>query len=149
MTWFAFHNDGHVYDLNGAAEKQLAATGAHGYATEAQALAHRNAPATALQAQFLAGYLTAASSPVGGGMAGVIQVLNTDASGQNTSKVSPVNNPLTSGVAGALSAFFGDTSSNWLLRTAEILLGLALIAVGVAKLTNAVPAATRVAAVLG
>ncbi len=45
-----------------------------------------------------------------------------------------------------LGSFFGGTSTGWLLRTAEILLGLALITVALAKLaggTTAGQAATR------
>jgi hypothetical protein len=37
------------------------------------------------------------------------------------------------------------TNSNTWLRVAEVILGLVLIAVGLAKLTNAVPVATRIA----
>lgn len=41
------------------------------------------------------------------------------------------------------------TDPNTWVRVAEVVLGLVLIAVGIAKLTNAVPAATRVAARVG
>lgn len=39
--------------------------------------------------------------------------------------------------------------SSWFVRVGEILLGLVLIAVGVAKMTNAVPVATKVARTAG
>lgn len=41
------------------------------------------------------------------------------------------------------------TSPETWIRVAEVVLGLLLIAVGIAKLTNAVPAATRVAKTIG
>lgn len=50
---------------------------------------------------------------------------------------------LTSGVLGFLGAL---TDPHTWLRVAEVILGLVLIAVGLAKLTNAVPIATRTAA---
>lgn len=46
--------------------------------------------------------------------------------------------------------FFDDlTSKNFWLRAGEVILGLILIAVGVAKLTHAVPIATKVAKTVG
>lgn len=71
--WFAFKGSGSVYNLNGFAEKQLVLTGAHGYPTRAQAVAHPNAAANGLQAGILAEFQAEAASPVGGGAAGVQQ----------------------------------------------------------------------------
>jgi hypothetical protein len=71
MTWFAFQGSGSVYNLNGLTEKELVFTGAHGYATEAEAKAHPNGPANPEQAILLAEDQAAASLPVGGGQAGV------------------------------------------------------------------------------
>jgi hypothetical protein len=51
----------------------------------------------------------------------------------------------TSGIGGTLGALLGNSASSPLLRIVEILLGIALVAVGVAKLTGAVPAATKIA----
>lgn len=45
--------------------------------------------------------------------------------------------------------FHGLNLTNWLLRTGEILLGIVLIAVGVAKMTSAVPIATKMAKTAG
>jgi tripartite-type tricarboxylate transporter receptor subunit TctC len=135
MTWFAFQDDGHVYDLNGTAEKELSATFAHGYATEAEALAHKNNSASALQAQLLAEFLTAASSPAGGGTLGVIQVVNTDASGQNTSTVSPTNNPVTSALSGLLPSF--TNLRDFVVRAVKVVAGLALVIVGVSRMAGA------------
>jgi hypothetical protein len=56
----------------------------------------------------------------------------------------------TSSVAGAVSSsVLGPLfqASIW-LRVAEVVLGVVLIAVGVAKLTNAIPAATKIASVV-
>lgn len=72
--WFAFADDGHVYNLNGYAEKQLVATGAHGYATETQALQNPNQQANGAQAAMLAQYVAAANLPIGGGSYGVLAV---------------------------------------------------------------------------
>jgi hypothetical protein len=38
---------------------------------------------------------------------------------------------------------------NWLLRIGEVLLGIVLIAIGMARITNAVPAATKIAKTAG
>ena len=50
----------------------------------------------------------------------------------------------------AIGAFFSDLSqaSTW-IRVAEVLAGLILIAVGVARITHAVPVATKVARAVG
>jgi hypothetical protein len=131
MTWYAFTGDGHVYDLEGIANSSLVATGAHGYATEAEAIAHRNATPSALQASLLAGFVTDASSPVGGGLAGVIQVIDTSPSGAQTGTVSPVSNPLTSVAGdwvGGITKWLGQ--GNIWLRAAEIGVGIMLIYIG-------------------
>lgn len=132
MTWFCFPGGWGCFDLNGAAEKALAATFAHGYATEAEAQAHVNASPSSYQQAILQSFKISSLSPVGAGAQGILQTPNS-----------------TGGIGGALANFFGGSSSNWLLRATEILLGLALIAVGVARLTRAVPPATAVARQIG
>lgn len=55
-----------------------------------------------------------------------------------------VPNPL-SGLASIGDFFSRLTNANTWLRLGEVVLGVLLIAVGVAKMTNAVPAATKIA----
>jgi hypothetical protein len=143
MTWFAFKNDGNVYDLNGAAEKELAATFAHGYGTMAEAVANPNDPATPDQAALLATFVAAASSPVPGtGSAqGVIQVVNVNASGSQTGQISAANNPLVNAIAGGGNVFAGlagetlglmDQLQHWELWASIgwLVLGLILMGLG-------------------
>jgi hypothetical protein len=142
VTWFAFQNDSSVYELNGLAEKQLVATLAHGYATETLALAHRNKPASPDQAILLAGF-KATKSANQGGLAGVIAIDIVNSKGQNTGSINVGNNPVTN--VGA-DIFKGLNLGSWFLRVGEILLGLVLIGVGIARITgvqNAVSAAVK------
>lgn|SRR5487761_45882 len=134
MTWFAFHNDGSVYDLNGIAEKELAGTGAHGYATEAEATAHPNSPASAAQASLLAAFQVDARSPVGGGVAGVIQIVNVNPQGQNTGKVSP---PSPLGALKDVIGIGGVSGHNLLVRTLKIIIGGIMMLAGIIKMTGA------------
>lgn len=144
MTWFAFANDGNVYDLNGFAEKELVATFAHGYGTEAEAWAKKNLPANPAQATMLATFISAASSPSGGGVQGVIQVVTVDASGKVTGKISPTNNPATNAAKGVIKSAAGDWLSgltNWIgqpniwVRGAEIIAGLMVLYIGLKAVT--------------
>lgn len=141
MTWFAFQNDGSVYELNGYAEKQLVSTFAHGYATQAQAIAHKNAPATAAQAAMLAQYQAAARSPAGGGAYGVIQIVNVNAAGKQTGTVNPPG-PLGAakdalGALTNINEFLSRlTSVNTWIRVGEFVLGAMLILAGALKLSG-------------
>lgn len=128
MAWYTFPGWG-TYELNGLAAFEINATGAHGYPTEAQAQAHPNASVSGAQAIILSGFKAASTSPVGAGSTGVLQTPSS-----------------TGGLGGALHDFLGGVSvPSLFLRVGEVLLGLVLLAVGVAKLTNAIPVATRVA----
>lgn len=72
-----------------------------------------------------------------------------DQPGSATQKANqPPSNPL-SGLA-AIGDFFGRLTegSTW-VRVGEVVLGLILLAVGVARITHAVPAATRLAKTVG
>jgi len=92
------------------------------YATQAAALAYANNPTT---------------SPTG-----------TTTSGAATNFSGLV--PNLGGLISDAGTFFRDlTSANFWLRLGEVVLGLLLIAVGVAELTHAVPLATKVAAKVG
>jgi hypothetical protein len=48
----------------------------------------------------------------------------------------------------ALDVFKGLNLGTWVMRIGEILIGLVLIGVGLAKITNAVPIATKIASVV-
>lgn len=131
--WFAFKNDGHVYELDGLAEKQLVASFAHGYKTMAEAIAHKNEEANPFQALMLAQYVTAAASPAGGGSAGVIKVVEVNAAGKPTDTVGPLSNPLinlggTGSVVGDISHWLGQQQI-W-VRGVEIIAGLMLLYLG-------------------
>lgn len=69
--------------------------------------------------------------------------LPTDGASPGTINANPsqIPNPLT-----AIGDFFGrlEEGSTW-IRIGEVLLGIVLIALGVAKMTNAVPVATNIA----
>jgi len=134
MLWFAFQNDGHVYQLDGVAEKSLVATFAHGYPTMVQAWAHKNSPANPVQASLLASYVADASSPAGGGLAGVVSVIDVNPQGKQTGTVGPLSNPLIN--LGGTGSIVGDLSS-WLgqqhiwIRAVEIIGGFMLIYLGI------------------
>ncbi len=128
MTYFAFQNDGDVYNLNGAAEKQLAATFAHGYASMQEACAKKNAPANPIQASLLASFVTEASSPVGGGTAGVTEIITVDANCKPTGSISTLNNPATGGLSDALFAPFKN--QNLWTRLAEFAIGSMILYIG-------------------
>lgn len=130
MTWFNFPGWGD-YNLNGAAEKELVATGAHGYATQAQADAKPNASPSPAQQLLLQGFNLSSLSPVGAaGAGGVLQTPHS-----------------TGGISGAASNILGSTGniigdatkfigqgSIW-MRATEIIAGLMLLYAGVKALT--------------
>jgi hypothetical protein len=152
MTWFAFQglNGGQAIDLAGTQEKQAVAEGFHGYATQAQAQANPNSVnviTRTLADTWIADYHAAVAEQAqpGGANANILNPVTAVKAGA-TGVATEVGN-LTG--LNALGSFFGGSSAGWLLRTAEIALGLLLIAVGVAKLTNSVPAATAIAKKLG
>ena len=146
MTWFAFKglNGGKAIDLAGSQETLAAGEGFHGYATEAQAEASPNAvnPVTQLLADaWIADYNAAVKE-------------NAQPGGANAD----ILNPATAAAAAATGAvnsvpglqqvgsFFGALAegSTW-TRVAEGILGIILIAVGLARLTHAVPIVTKIA----
>jgi hypothetical protein len=136
MTYFCFPGGWGCYDLNGVDEKTLVAEGAHGYATLAQAQAHVNASPTALQQATLQGLKAESMLPIGAGTSGDLST--------------PTSTGGVTGLIAKASAFMDDlTSGAFWLRLAEVVIGLLLIAVGVAELTHAVPIATKVAKTVG
>lgn len=92
------------------------------YTTQAAALAYANNPATSATGTTTSGAATNFSGLV----------------------------PNLGGLIKDAGAFFSDlTSANFWLRLSEVVLGLILIAVGVAELTHAVPVATHIAKTVG
>lgn len=148
MTWFAFQglNSGKAVDLAGTQEKQAVVEGFHGYATETQAEANPNS-VNAVTRYFadlwISDYKAAkaekaqpggknASNPLAAGAQGVKQAA------QDAANDIP-------GVQ-AIGDFFSRlTEANTWIRIGEGLLGVILLAVGAAKMTNAIPAATKIA----
>lgn len=135
--WFAFENYGKVFNLNGLAEKELVATGAHGYSTEFDALSHRNHSPNAAQSALLDQFQVIAMSPIGGGVQGVLQVLDTSAPppgpGQKNAPAQQVQNTGQVGPGDLLGKF---NLPSWFLRVGEILLGIVLVGVGLARVTG-------------
>ncbi len=144
MTWFAFKglNGGKAVDLAGTQEKQAVVEGFHGYATEAQAEAAPNSVnlvTRVLADGWIADYNAAVkeqAQPGGkndittpGGVAGAV----VDSSPLGSWQQSLTN------FLGAL------TNGNTWIRLAEGVLGVVLIAIGLARITHAVPIATKIA----
>lgn len=125
MTWIDVKYSGQEYLANytGTNEKTLVGLGFHGYATEAQAKANPNS-ANAAQ-MLIASPILAGNVPVG---------------------VTNIPNPTTTiqGGVAAADALGGFNIGSWFIRIGEILLGLVLIGVGVARITGAENAISKV-----
>jgi hypothetical protein len=140
MTWFAFAglNSGKAVDLAGAQEKIAVTWGFHGYAAESQAEAQPNSVNVLTKVE--------ASALVADYRAAVAQ--QSQPGGKNANILNPATaaNAVATQATGTLTDFLSRLSrgSTW-IRVAEVALGLVLIAVGVAKMTSAVPAATKLA----
>jgi hypothetical protein len=126
-TWFAFQGGYGTIQLAGVQEKQAVAIGFHGYATRAEAEAHKNSvnflqavQLNALETDYKAAVAT--QSQPGG--------TNSD-----LSKPSSILGIATSGANANITA--------WFIRIGEVALGIVLIAVGVAKLTGASNVVTK------
>jgi len=125
MTWFAFPGGWGDYNLNGLAEKELVATGAHGYATKAEADAHVNASPTGAQAALLETFKASSVSPVGAGSTGILQT------------------PSSSGGLGGLlgGGLKWPGAHTFLGRALKIVIGGVLLVAGLLKLSGADKAA--------
>jgi hypothetical protein len=119
MTWFAFPGGWGVFDLNGISEKELVVTGAHGYATKAQAQAHVNKSPSPAQKLLLQTFKVSSLSPVGAGTGGDLQTPATGTGGGDI---------LNSAIK------FISQSSLW-TRAVEIMAGTLLLYAGVKALT--------------
>lgn len=132
-TWFAFKGYGTI-QLAGIQEKQAVGLGFHGYATQAQAEAHPNS-VNLLQKAF-----------VNLAEADYKQALGTESQpgGANSNLANP--NSILGGLKDAAGLNANITS--WFIRIGEVVLGIVLVAVGVAKLTgtaNVISKAAKVA----
>jgi hypothetical protein len=146
MTWFAFSglNSGKAVDLAGTQEKQAVIEGFHGYATEAQAEAHPNSVnlvTRVLADGWIADYSAAVreGAQPGGPNATILNPADATRAG-----VSYVESEIPG--LQQVGAFFSRlTEANTWERLGEVVLGVILIAVGIAHMTRAVPAATAIA----
>jgi len=132
MTWFAFKGYGTI-DIAGVQEKQAVGLGFHGYDTQSQAEAHPNS-VNLLQKAFVnlaeADYKQALSQ-------------QSQPGGKNSNLADP------SSILGIATAGLNANITQWFIRIGEVVLGIVLVAVGVAKLTgvqNTIAKAAKVAA---
>lgn len=146
MTWFAFKglNSGKAVNLAGTQEKQAVVEGFHGYATEQQAEAAPNSVnlVTRVFADgWIADYNAAVKEQAAPGGANA-NILNPATAAKAAVTGAAASIP---GLA-QVGSFFGALSqgATW-IRVAEGLLGLVLIAIGLARITHAVPIATKIA----
>jgi hypothetical protein len=131
MAWYAFkdwaNNSYPPVNVAGIQEKNLTVLGFHGYATQTQAIAHPNT-VNLVNASIVAlterDYQTAVASGEQPG-------------GPQSNLGGAITNPGKFIAGTAASEFFhGINLSGWLLRVGELILGVVLIGVGIAKLTG-------------
>jgi hypothetical protein len=146
MTWFAWkgYNGGKAVDIAGTQEKQAVLLGFHGYGTEAKAEANPNDVAGLFPDPILGGaqeefvnaiiadygFAKKAGEQPGGPNANILNPVN-DAKGD----VSYAENTFP-GLAQIGGFFSRLTQANTWLRIAEVLLGVGLIIVSLAKLAD-------------
>jgi hypothetical protein len=140
--WYAFHGIGRAYLIRrGSAAAGVADTSAvHGYSTIEQAESNANQINAASQAA-ITQWDEWASLPAGGGTLGVVETVNITWSG-NTATSSTPQNPTTA-AAGQLPglAQIGDffhrltEAATW-IRLAKVVIGGALVLIGVAHMTG-------------
>jgi hypothetical protein len=131
-TWFAFNGYGTI-ELAGVQEKQAVGLGFHGYATKAEAEAHPNS-VNLLQKAFV-------------NLAEADYAAATKTQSQPGGKNSDLSKP--SSILGIATSGVNANITVWFLRIGEVVLGIVLIAVGVAKLTgvsNSISTIAKVAA---
>jgi hypothetical protein len=125
--YFAFPGGWGTYELNGVDEKELVATGAHGYPTEAEALAHVNAAPSLVQQPLLESFKAFSVLPVGAGIQGDLSTPNATGGVGGAAK-----NLLGSGY----QLVFGNTTG-LLGRILKVIIGGVLILSGIVHLTGA------------
>lgn len=146
MTWFAFKglNSGKAVDLAGSQEKQAVVEGFHGYGTEAQAEAAPNAVNLITRAfadGWIADYNAAVKEKAQPGGANA-NILNPATAAKAAVTGAAASIP---GVQQIGDFFSTLAEGNTWIRIAEGLLGIVLIAIGLARITHAVPIATKIA----
>jgi len=133
--WYTFKGIGRAYLVRRGSDASFSAdtSGVHGYNTIEQAYTNPNGINPASQGT-ISQWNEQASLPAGGGVLGVIETVNITA--PNT----PGGQPSVSTQQNPTTAALGKLTGNWehiLLRVGEILLGLILVGVGLARLTHA------------
>lgn len=121
MTWFAFQGGYDTIELAGVQEKQAVIMGFHGYGTKAEAEKHRNSVNSAQKATLnLLEY-------------DYKQAVKQDSQpgGKNSNLADP--NSILGIATGGLT---NQDIQSWMIRIGEILLGIVLVGVGIAKLTG-------------
>jgi len=137
MTWFAFQglNGGKAIDLAGTQEKQAVVEGFHGYGTEAAAEKQPNAVnflTRPLADTWIADYNAAVKEQAqpGGKNANIINPVTAAKAGMQSI-------PGISGID-AIGQFFGKlTDPNVWIRVAKVVVGGALLIIGLAHMTGA------------
>ena len=126
MTWFAFRGYGTI-DVAGIQEKNLVVWGFHGYRTKALAEAHPNSVNFAQKAIVNASEADYQRAVASGEQPG----------GPQANLGRAITDPFGFAAGTAKSEFLHDLNLRQLLiQIAEVVLGIALIGVGVAKLTG-------------
>jgi hypothetical protein len=135
--WYTFHGIGRAYLIKIGTDASFSAdtSGVHGYPTIEQAYTNPNG-VNALAQGTISQWDYQSSLPFGGGTLGVVETANITAPATpgGTPTLSTPQNPTT---AAAKDVWHGLNLDQILLRVAEVLLGLALIGVGIARITGA------------
>jgi hypothetical protein len=146
MTWFAFQglNNGQAVNLAGTQEKQAVAEGFHGYATQAQAQAAPNSVNLVTRVfadTWIADYSAAVKEQAAPGQK---NANITNPATAVSAATTGIENSIP-GVAqiGGLATSLGQTNT-W-LRVAKVVIGGALLMIGIAHMTGASNAVFTVA----
>lgn len=144
--WYTFTGIGRAYLIRRGSDASFSAdtSGVHGYDTIEQAYTNPNGVNTLAQAT-ITQWNEQASLPAGGGVLGVVKTVNLT---PPTTPGGPIGistgqNPTTAALSGLIPQW-----EHIMLRVGEVLLGLVLIGVGLARLTgtqNIVSAALKTA----
>lgn len=154
MTWFAFPqgtNTLQLFNLNGVAEKAMVATMAHGYATQAEAIANPNANPDSAQDIQIAADQQAAGAVAGGGATGVLEAGTYDTSTKKYTKQGTTAKSVADKAASAASGLLKDTigisgisGTNLAIRVAKVAIGGILVIVGLVSFTGIVSKAPAI-----
>ena len=133
--WYTFNGVGRAYLVRRGSDAALSAdmSSVHGYNTIEQAYTNPNSVNATSQGT-ISQWNEQASLPVGGGTLGVIETVNITAPG------TPGGQPTVSTPQNPTTATLSKLTGNWehiLLRVGEVLIGLVLLGVGLARLTHA------------